>query len=336
MIPTAVRLKNFLTFAANSNDEPVVFDFDGAALWSIAGVNGAGKSAIFDAITYALFGEHRGGRQHDNRLIRKGATTAEVIFEFLQGGQRYKVERSITRKFGRKGEPRADAKLVQASVWFDEDDAWVAVPDTDKPTELEKWVKTLLGMGPETFSSAVLLRQGQADKLLDARANQRFKILAGLIDLRTYERLEQMAIERRKTADTNVDVIDRQLADVTDVTDEQVAQAAAQLASAERAAQAADGKRLEADRGHQGALHYAGLQERAQRQTERRAELDGLVGNAVSIRAAAAEFRGLAAMIGPVTASLDDFTTADAAAAAGEEAANRLGAIDFAALERGA
>ena len=118
MIPVRVSLKNFLTFAAQPDGNPVVLDFEGASLWSIAGVNGAGKSAIFDAITYTLYGEHRGGNQHDNRLIRKGATTAEVAFEFIQSGNLYRVERSISRRTGRHGEPRPDAEPSSAGLRY--------------------------------------------------------------------------------------------------------------------------------------------------------------------------------------------------------------------------
>src|SRR6266508_3903342 len=145
MIPIRIGVQNFLTYADADDGRPIVFDFDGAALWSIAGDNGAGKSAIFDAVTYALYGEHRGGRQHDNRLIRKGATTAKVTFEFRHGGQRYKIERTETHKTSRSGAPRPDAKGVHAAVWDDAEQAWLAVPDTDRPTELESWVRSLLG-----------------------------------------------------------------------------------------------------------------------------------------------------------------------------------------------
>jgi exonuclease SbcC len=333
MIPTLVSLKNFLTFAGDTNGAPIVFEFDGATLWSIAGVNGAGKSAIFDAITYALYGEHRGGRQQDNRLIRKGATTAEVVFEFLQGGQRYRVERSVTRKVGRKGQARPDAKHVQASAWVDSDRAWVAIPDTDKPTELERWVRTLLGMGPETFSSSVLLRQGEADKLLNAKANQRFRILAGLIDLRAYQRLEQLAVERRKAADTNVEILDQQLAEVDDVTDEQLAHAASEVATAELAIATADEQRLEADRRWHGAQRHAELRERHRTQNARRAELDGMVRKAESIRAAARERRHLDTIVEPVATALTDLEGADSAEQAAREAATLRDAIDLTELE---
>jgi DNA repair protein SbcC/Rad50 len=333
MIPARVSLKNFLTFAADTDGTPLVLDFDGAALWSIAGVNGAGKSAIFDAITYTLYGEHRGGRQHDNRLIRKGATTAEVVFEFHHGSERYRVERSITRKLGRQGQPRPDAKHVQASIWVDSDQAWVAIPDTDKPTELEKWVRSLLGMGPETFRSSVLLRQGEADKLLNAKASQRFEILAGLIDLRVYQRLEQLAVQRRRVADTNVGVLDKQLAEVDDVTDEQLSDAVSQLETADRAVETADMQRLEADRRWQDAQRYARLQARWSDQTRRKEELDRIVSNAQSIRSRDAERRRVEETIKPVTDALADLNEAAATSESAANALERLGAIDLAALE---
>lgn len=333
MIPTRVSLKNFLTFAEGTDRSPITFEFEGAVLWSIAGVNGAGKSAIFDAITYALFGEHRGGRQQDNRLIRKGANTAEVAFEFLQGGQRYRVERSVTRKVGRQGQSRPDSKHVQGSVWIDSDQAWIAVPDTDKPTELERWIRTLLGMGPETFSSSVLLRQGEADKLLNAKANQRFRILAGLIDLRAYQRLEQLAIERRKTAETAADALDQQLADIDDVTDAQLAASAAEAEAADADVKTADDQRLVADRRWQDARRHAELEDRRNTQVTRCGELTEVVDQAERIRAAAAERRHLDTIIEPVTLALQDLAGAADATDQAKQAAEHRDAFDLDSLE---
>jgi DNA repair exonuclease SbcCD ATPase subunit len=60
VIPVKLQLKDFMTYASPDGG-PITFDFDGAVLWSLAGRNGAGKSAIFDAITWSLFDKHRGG-----------------------------------------------------------------------------------------------------------------------------------------------------------------------------------------------------------------------------------------------------------------------------------
>ena len=56
MIPLRIMLKGFLCY----RDEQEVL-LDGSSLWMLAGLNGSGKSAVFDAMTFALFGCHRGG-----------------------------------------------------------------------------------------------------------------------------------------------------------------------------------------------------------------------------------------------------------------------------------
>ena len=56
MIPQRIQLTGFLSYK-----ETQTLDFAGAPLWMLSGNNGSGKSAIFDAVTYALFGHHRGG-----------------------------------------------------------------------------------------------------------------------------------------------------------------------------------------------------------------------------------------------------------------------------------
>ena len=68
MIPVEVTLRNFMCFGEHEG-EGYRFNFRDHRLWSISGDNGAGKSAIFDAITYTLFGRHRGGERRDEELI---------------------------------------------------------------------------------------------------------------------------------------------------------------------------------------------------------------------------------------------------------------------------
>jgi len=64
MIPQRVYLRGFLSY----RDEQEV-RFDGSSLWMLSGLNGSGKSSVFDAVTYALFGHHRGGRVEAHELI---------------------------------------------------------------------------------------------------------------------------------------------------------------------------------------------------------------------------------------------------------------------------
>ena len=65
MIPRKVVLENFLSYRAAQT-----FEFDGESLWILSAPNGTGKSAVFDAITYALFAQHRGSGRAGNWMRR--------------------------------------------------------------------------------------------------------------------------------------------------------------------------------------------------------------------------------------------------------------------------
>ena len=185
MIPSSVELTNFLSHRS-ANGEPVVFDFEGAVLWSVAGDNGAGKSAVFDAITWTLYNQHRGGTQDAQRLISHGADTAHVAFVFTLDGARHRVERSVRR--------RGSAQRA-AMRWSDDDERWVEVPDTTSEGGFARWRDDLLGLSYEAFTHAVLLVQGGSDRLVASGARERFEILAQLVDLSSYRRLEERARE---------------------------------------------------------------------------------------------------------------------------------------------
>src|SRR5215210_8858906 len=93
MIPLRLRLRNFMCY----RDDPAPLDFAGIHLACLAGDNGAGKSALLGAMTWALWGKAR-ERVPDDELITQGATEMEVDFEFALGEHRYRVIRKRSRK----------------------------------------------------------------------------------------------------------------------------------------------------------------------------------------------------------------------------------------------
>ena len=100
MIPLRVSVEGFMSY----RDETELV-FEGAPLWVLSGRNGAGKSAIFDAITYALYGVHRGGAQNAKALINHAVKSLAVEFDFRIGEDVYRVKRTL----GRKGTPTVQA-----------------------------------------------------------------------------------------------------------------------------------------------------------------------------------------------------------------------------------
>ena len=118
MIPKRVTLKNFLSFG----DEEQVFDFTepDESLWILTGPNGVGKSAVFDAITYCLFTEHRGGGQDAKSLIKHGANGFHISFEFEFSGENYRIFR---------GRPASNAQPSQRVERVDPASGeWKAIP----------------------------------------------------------------------------------------------------------------------------------------------------------------------------------------------------------------
>ena len=86
MIPILLKLSGFLSYR-----DPVEIDFTSFDLACISGSNGAGKSSLLDAITWALFGQ---ARKRDDTLVNLQSTVAEVSLEFAYEGNTYRVLRA--------------------------------------------------------------------------------------------------------------------------------------------------------------------------------------------------------------------------------------------------
>ncbi len=180
MIPLRIALRGFLCYRDQQE-----FRFEGAALWMLSGLNGSGKSTVFDALTYALFGQHRDGKQNALELIHKDCDGLSVELDFELDGRRYRAHRTLRRK--KSGSPAVTQQLCRLDP--EGDGRWEDVPDTSKRVDFERWIKQRLGLSYETFTSSVLLMQGQAEKLIGADKAERFQVLSAIVDLEDYERL---------------------------------------------------------------------------------------------------------------------------------------------------
>lgn len=284
MIPLRITLEGFMSYR-----DKQTLDFEGHALWVLAGHNGAGKSAVFDAITFALYGQYRGGeQQHAARLINnQGVAALKVTFEFQVGTQTYKVHRTHPRK----GSPTWDAFELL-------DGKWERIEGEDSVRKSEDWVKRTIGLSYEAFVSSVLLLQGHSERLLKAKPMKRYEILSELIEMAPYQELEQRAERARDFHDDTVKGLNRELQSLPSVSEEA-------LQEAERAALAQEAALHEAEREkerwvriHAGAKNHAHL---AQQRDERSAELKAdksLLARAQEIRSGLSRFKELDAVLG--------------------------------------
>ncbi len=217
MIPLRIYLKGFMSY----RDEAAL-SFDGASLWVLSGRNGAGKSAIFDAITFALYGVHRGGSQHAKDLINHHADRFEVEFDFLMDGTAYRVKRTVSRR----GQSTRQAFFLGSA---DPE----PIPGTDGDQGFRDWIEDIIGLEYDTFTASVLLLQGDSEKLLNMRSGRRHDALSELIDLSPYERLHKAAGERRQHHKSLAEEYGNRLQNTPAVSDEE-------LAAAENAAEQAE------------------------------------------------------------------------------------------------
>ena len=163
-------------------------DFD-RGLFLISGETGAGKTMIFDAIAFALYGRTSGGerdplRMHCDRV--SPAVDTEVRLVFLQNGREYKVERTLhfSRKRGTEdeyGDAKQDAVLTEPDH--------ITVRGQEKVTER---CSQLLGMDVEQFRKIVMLAQGEFREFLRANSDRKNEILGRLFDNSAFTRYQNL------------------------------------------------------------------------------------------------------------------------------------------------
>ncbi|MEZ4646975.1 MAG: SMC family ATPase [Chloroflexota bacterium] len=200
MIPTRLELTNFLSYR-----ETAVLEFDGIHLACISGLNGAGKSSILDAITWALFGKSRSKSDDDvvNRLAILEEGTAEVKFTFILEGNAYRVVRR--KRFGKSG-----ALEFQVASG---DDHWKTLSES-KMRETQIAIEQLLRMNYDTFTNASFLLQGKADEFTTKTPGRRKEILADLLGVSQWDRYKEAAAARRKEEEGRMQLLQGQLAEI--------------------------------------------------------------------------------------------------------------------------
>jgi exonuclease SbcC len=199
MIPVSLTLKNFMSYG----DEGQTLSFEGMHVACLSGDNGNGKSALLDAMTWALWGKTRASSVlsvTEDDLIRRTADEMEVHFEFELNAQKYRVVRK--RRRGKTG----DWQLAQAL----EEGQYVAIGGGGA-REVGRQITQLLNMEYETFLASAYLQQGHADEFTRQKPGQRKQILSEILGLDQYDRLEAMARERARDLKGVMDELDGQI-----------------------------------------------------------------------------------------------------------------------------
>jgi DNA repair protein SbcC/Rad50 len=207
VIPSKLMVRNFMCY----RDDLPVLDFDGISIACLSGENGAGKSALLDAMTWALWGEAR--LKSDDELIALGAQEMEVDFIFVLDGQDYRIIRK-----------RAKGKRVGQS-WLDfqvrHNGGWKVLNPGMGLRETQQAITSTLRMDYDIFANSAYLRQGHADEFTKKEPGRRKQVLADILGLDIYERLETASKERAKVLDGQLKGLEGQIGELQRQADKQ-------------------------------------------------------------------------------------------------------------------
>ncbi|MCX7680743.1 MAG: SMC family ATPase [Anaerolineae bacterium] len=196
MIPRRLALTNFMCY------RQAEVDFSGIHVACLAGENGAGKSALLDAITWAIWGRARAKR--DDELIRLGEDEMAVEFVFELGGQSYRILRR--RKAGKHGVTRLDFQLRDGTRWRSISEHSV--------TLTEKKITRILRLDYETFINSAFLRQGRADEFTIKTAAERKRVLSDILGLDRWAMYEERAKEKLRAIQSEAEGIETHLREI--------------------------------------------------------------------------------------------------------------------------
>ena len=189
MVPEVLELRDFLSYRS-----PPPLDLRGVRAACLSGPNGHGKSALLDAITWALWGRARGceGGQRQDRIIGDGADRAQVRLTFRHGDGRYRV----TRRRDRKARGQVALEIETATGWSDSSGTNAA--------ETDERLAGLLGIDYSSFVHSAYLVQGQASAFADLTPARRQELLARVLGIDNYAALADAARTRLRAEESRV------------------------------------------------------------------------------------------------------------------------------------
>ena len=186
MIPIKIQIKNFLSYGA----ELQTIDFGNYHLICLSGKNGHGKSALLDAMTWAIWGQARKAgatSKADSGLIRLGQKQMLVIFDFVFNFQHYRIRREIMIS-----QAKTTAVLEFGMI---QDDGVITLTDkTIKATQ--DAIVRLIGLDFDSFINSAFLRQGGSNEFSKKSSKERKEILAAILGLNHYDKLKDLAAEK--------------------------------------------------------------------------------------------------------------------------------------------
>lgn len=197
MQPKSLQMKNFGPFI----DEKLDFSqLQAGGLFLISGKTGAGKTTIFDGMTFALFGETSGNLRSGKEMRSMFASPTEetsVTFTFEHQRFTYQIQRKPEQTLAKKrgdGVTNQTAK-VQLTIF---DAEGKEKKQISKRTEVDAFIKDLLQLDAKQFFQIMMLPQGEFRNFLIASSNEKERVLRNLFGTEMYQQFNEWLKEQVK------------------------------------------------------------------------------------------------------------------------------------------
>ena len=195
MKPLKIEISAFGPYA-----EKVVLDVNelgGKGLFLITGDTGAGKTTLFDAIAFALYGEASGNFRTTDSLrsdFAEASTETYVELTFLHRGQVYKLKRNPAYQRLKKTGEGTTPQIAEATLYLPNGDI------VYKITEVTRKVEEILGINYNQFKQIVMIAQGEFLQLLKEGSDERGKIFRRVFNTGIYENFQNILKNRESSA----------------------------------------------------------------------------------------------------------------------------------------
>ena len=187
MVPVSLRLKNFLSYGSQAKE----LDFSHFHVACLSGANGQGKSALLDAITWAIWGKTERGRGHAH-LVRTGSEKdvmrVELVFAIEEA--RYRIVRIYENSVHR-------VELHQAG---EASNSGYRPLSGTGVKETQSNIERLVGLDYPTFINSAYLLQGRSNEFTRGSPGERKQVLGKILNLQRYEVLREQAILKKSSA----------------------------------------------------------------------------------------------------------------------------------------
>ncbi len=184
------------------NEETIDFNDVNSGIFLITGDTGAGKTTIFDAITFALYGKTSGAKREGKMMksqFSKQDVETVVEFCFNYNGEKYTIIRCPEQskfKLNKKTNEYEELKTKKAAS------VELIMPDNSafpgKIKDIDIKIEEIIGLNFDQFTQVAMLAQGDFMKLLLSSSKERKEIFAKIFDTSIYAKIENKLYEKYK------------------------------------------------------------------------------------------------------------------------------------------